>query len=154
MKKWMFLFAGLSLLLFGCSKDENNTDNQAEIDRMIIEQYLLDNNIAATAHPSGLYYVINEPGVGGHPASNSKVIVKYKGYLTNGTVFDQTAEGKTQPFQLQNLIEGWQIGIPLLKKGGKGTFFIPSDLGYGSRSTSTIPANSVLIFEIELIDYL
>lgn len=153
MKKVLFLFACLSLLLFGCSKDETN-DNQAETDRMIIEQYLLDNNITATAHPSGLYYVIEQPGVGGHPASNSKVIVKYKGYLTNGTVFDQTPEGKTQPFQLQTLIEGWRIGIPLLKKGGKGKFIIPSGLGYGSRSTTTIPANSVLVFEIELVDYL
>ncbi|MEI6409778.1 MAG: FKBP-type peptidyl-prolyl cis-trans isomerase [Bacteroidota bacterium] len=56
-------------------------------------------------------------------------------------------------FPLSSLIKGWQEGIPLLKKGGKGTFFIPSALGYGSQDQGAIPANSVLIFEITLVDY-
>jgi FKBP-type peptidyl-prolyl cis-trans isomerase FkpA/FKBP-type peptidyl-prolyl cis-trans isomerase FklB len=50
------------------------------------------------------------------------------------------------------LIKGWQIGIPLMKKGGKATFYVPSELGYGGNDMGAIPPNSILIFDIELID--
>ncbi len=79
--------------------------------------------------------------------------VKYKGYLTDGTVFDQTTGSLSATFSLSGLIEGWQEGIPLLKKGGKGTFFLPSALGYGPSGAGSIPPNTVLIFEIELLDF-
>jgi len=98
-----------------------------------------------------LYYIITEEGTGEHPTATSKVSVFYKGYLTNGNVFDETTNG-SESFYLSNLIEGWQIGIPILKEGGSGTFFVPSALGYGSQSTGSIPANSVLIFEISLVN--
>jgi FKBP-type peptidyl-prolyl cis-trans isomerase len=71
----------------------------------------------------------------------------------NGTVFDQTATGKSATFQLTSLISGWRIAIPLLKKGGKGTFIIPSNLGYGPFGSGGIPGKSVLIFEIELLAF-
>ena len=77
--------------------------------------------------------------------------VNYKGYLLNKNVFDQST--KPVQFPLSNLIEGWKICIPLLQKGGKGTFFIPSQLGYGPSGTGSIPGNSVLVFEIELLDW-
>ena len=72
--------------------------------------------------------------------------------MINDTIFGQTATDKTFTYALSGLIKGWQIGIPLMKKGGKSTFFIPSELGYGANSTGTFPANSVLIFDIELIN--
>ncbi len=151
MKKFI-LSAICCIALVACSED-SDTD-QLETDRKIIEQYLKDNNLTATAHPSGLYYSITEPGTGGSPSTSSRVIVRYKGYLTDGTIFDETTGNQTRAFQLSSLIPAWQIGIPLLKKGGKGKFFVPSGLGYGSSATDDIPANSVLIFEIELVDYL
>ncbi|MFN9955636.1 MAG: FKBP-type peptidyl-prolyl cis-trans isomerase, partial [bacterium] len=73
--------------------------------------------------------------------------------LLDGTIFDQTTGNQTATFPLANLIPGWQEGIPLLQKGGKGTFLLPSALGYGPNPVGPIPANSVLIFEIELIDF-
>ncbi|MBK7870240.1 MAG: FKBP-type peptidyl-prolyl cis-trans isomerase [Saprospiraceae bacterium] len=151
--KRLICLALLGIALIACNKESNEPD-QDPIDQQKIEQYLRDNNITATAHPSGLYYIITEPGVGGHPSAGSNVIVRYKGYLLDGTVFDQTPGNQARPFQLASLIQGWQIGIPLLKKNGKGTFFIPSSLGYGPSGSSSVPANSVLIFEIELVDYL
>lgn len=145
-----FLFLPLLLFLLACNKDDNP---QADTDDQIIQDYLSENNIDATKHTSGLYYVITVDGAGDHPNINSTVTVRYKGYLTDGTIFDQTQGSNSATFGLSSLIEGWKIGIPLLKKEGKGTFFIPSALGYGSHATGSIPANSVLIFEIDLIEF-
>ena len=151
MRKQLFglLFLSLFITTFSCEKDEVD---RVAIDREIIEQYLADNNINATKHESGIYYLIETEGTGGHPNYSSEVVVKYKGFLTDGTIFDQT-NGSSVNFNLANLIVGWQIGIPLLQKGGKGTFFIPSYLGYGRFPPAGIPENAVLIFDIELIDF-
>ncbi len=148
----MKYFSIVALIIFafaGCEKEKS----QAEKDDEIITNYLAENNLEAEKHSSGLYYRITEEGSGGHPDISSTVEVKYKGYLTNDQVFDETTGGKTIKFPLSDLIYGWQIGIPLLQKGGKGKFFVPSAMGYGSRAIGTIPANSVLIFDIELVGF-
>ncbi len=150
-----YLFSLLSLVslsFLSCDKDRCNPDNNLS-DTERIEQYLTENNLSATATASGLYYIITQEGTGGHPNINSTVTVKYKGYCLKGRVFDQTQGDATATFPLKNLIDGWIEGIPLLKKGGKGTFFIPSYLGYGPYPQGDIPANSVLIFEIELVNF-
>jgi FKBP-type peptidyl-prolyl cis-trans isomerase FkpA len=151
MKQMKYLtFLSILILIFSaCNKE----DSQADKDDVIIQQYLADNSIQATKDPSGLYYVITEEGTGDHPDISSEVTVRYKGYLTDGTVFDETTGSSTATFPLSGLIRGWQIGIPKLKQGGKGTFFIPSGLGYGDNATGNIPANSVLIFDIELVSF-
>lgn len=153
MKYLQFLFFAFLLPVFAC-KDDTSYDEQLEIDKQIIRQYLADNNIQADSLPSGLYYVITKEGSGGSPTFSSTVIVGYKGMLMDGTVFDQTQSGVPRTFYLGNLITGWQLGIPLLQKTGRGTFYIPSGLAYGtSGSAPTIPANAPLIFEIELVDF-
>ena len=143
------LFIPVLLILLSCNKD----DSQAEKDDQIIRDYLSDNNIDAIKHSSGLYYTITVEGDGDHPNANSTVTVRYTGYLTDGTIFDQTDGSSTATFGLSSLIEGWKIGIPLLKPEGEGTFFIPSALGYGSQGSGSIPANSVIIFDIDLVNF-
>jgi len=135
------------ILLFSCS----TKNNQPEIDDQLIKNYLVSKQLTATKDASGIYYITTAVGTGAAPSAVSTVEVKYKGYLINGTVFDQTATDKTFTYALSGLIKGWQIGIPLMKVGGKATFYIPSGLGYGSGGIGSIPPNSVLIFEIELI---
>ena len=149
-------YLGVFLLFFtlvftSCSKDEDQ--EQALVDQQLIEGYLSENNLSATRHESGLYYIIEESGSGGNPSSNANVEVRYKGYFLDGTVFDQTQGTNSITFNLQNLIPGWQIGIPLLEKGGSGTFLLPSELGYGPFPPPGIPANAVLIFDIDLVDF-
>lgn len=136
-------------MISSCKKDED----QAEIDDQIIQSYLKEHNLDAEKHASGLYYIINKEGTGEHPTLNSTVEVLYKGYLTDGTVFDETQNNAPVSFPLRSLIPGWQIGIPLMRPGGEATFFIPSDLGYGNTPQGDIPANSVLIFDITLLDF-
>ena len=144
--KYLPLFVA-SILLFSCSIKTN----QPEIDDQLIKNYLVSKQLTATIDASGLYYITTAVGTGAAPTATSSVEIKYKGSLINGTVFDQTATDKTATFVLSDLIKGWQIGIPLMKVGGKATFYIPSGLGYGSNGIGSIPPNSVLIFDIELI---
>ena len=144
--KYLPLFVA-SILLFSCS----TKNNQPEIDDQLIKNYLVSKQLTATKDASGIYYIMTAVGTGAAPTSASTVEVKYKGSLISGTVFDQTATDKTFTYALSGLIKGWQIGIPLMKVGGKATFYIPSGLGYGSGGIGSIPPNSVLIFDIELI---
>ncbi len=151
MYRWL-LFLGIALCCTasGCNKDKRT---QAEIDRDIILEYLEFKGLEAEEHSSGLFYIITQEGNGIHPSHDASITIRYKGYLTSGNVFDQTPGTQTRTFDLQNLIQGWQIGIPLLTKGGKGTLLIPSGLGYGNQIIENIPRNSVLIFEVHLVDF-
>ena len=151
MRYLLFVFA--TLLFLSCEKGLTD-EQQLQADIKKIKDYLADHNLTAQSTASGLHYIITAPGTGGHPKLTSMVSVNYIGkLLKNENVFDQTT-GTPRTFLLGNLIEGWQEGIPLLQKGGKGTFFVPSALGYGpSGYGGDIPANAPLIFEIELVDF-
>ncbi len=146
---FLFLFTALAV---GCKKKVTSTE-QAKIDNEIILQYIAENNLTATPTGSGLYYVINDPGNGASCTSNSSVKVAYKGYFTNGSVFDESAASGIT-FSLKQVIAGWTEGIPYFKEGGNGILLVPSALGYGPDGTNGIPENSVLIFDVELIDVL
>lgn len=143
------LVAVVLLTFSHCKKDKDYT----EIDRQLILDYLAENNLTAIEDDSGLFYIHLVEGTGAHPTATSTITIKYKGYFLDGNVFDKTGDNQSATFFLPNLIEGWQIGIPLMKKGGKTQFFIPSRLGYGSRESGSVPANSVLIFDIDLLEF-
>ncbi len=144
----VFIIALVSLII-SCKKKK--AKDQAKTDNDIITKYIADNKLNAQSTSDGLYYVITTQGTGAQPNASSNVTVNYKGYLTNGTVFDQSASTGLS-FGLTSVIKGWQEGIPLFKKGGKGILLIPSALGYGDQASGSIPANSVLIFDITLIN--
>jgi FKBP-type peptidyl-prolyl cis-trans isomerase len=140
----------IALVTSSCKKDVD----QIAVDRLLLEEYVAAQNLQdVKIDPSGLYYAIEEPGTGVQPNISDEIEVRYKGYLLDGTVFDQTEMGKTAVFYLGSLISGWQVAIPLLKEGGKGTFIIPSHLAFGSKGAgSLISPDEVLVFEIELVD--
>lgn len=101
---------------------------------------------------SGLQYEVIEEGSGPKPGPTSNVEVHYEGRLIDGTVFDSSYErGEPISFPLNRVIAGWTEGLQLMNTGSTFRFFIPPDLGYGSRGTGSIPANSVLIFKVELL---
>lgn len=143
-----FLAAILGLTLSGCNED---TDNRTDEEKIL--DYLAENNLDAERDNSGLYYIIEESGGSARPSINNNVEVRYKGTLLNGDVFDQTQGDNTVTFPLSNLIPAWQIGIPLIGRNGSIVLFCPSNLGYGNRAVGSIPAGSVLIFEIDLVDF-
>jgi FKBP-type peptidyl-prolyl cis-trans isomerase FkpA len=149
-KVWTVIIISLIILLISSCKKEEDNNEQAAIDKELIEQYISDNQLNAQSAPSGLHYVILKTGSGDHPTIYSTVTVSYKGYLLNGDVFDENLAFTSR---LSSLIQGWQEGIPLIGKGGKIKLLVPSDLGYGSQQQGSIPANSVLVFDITLYDF-
>lgn len=141
----------------GCEKNDPvieppvvSQEIQAQIDDSLIIEYINKNDLSFTKHSSGIYYHILNEGNTTKPSTSSLVSVMYKGELTNGTVFDET-NGRMVEFYLNQLILGWQYGIPLIGEGGEIKLILPSSLGYGTRAVGSIPANSILIFNIELV---
>lgn len=151
MKKYLLL----TLIIIGlssCKKNDTfNAAQQAATDDALIKAYIAANNITATKDPSGLYYQVLIAGTGAFPTASSTVSVNYSGKLLNGNVFAPTSHLQ-QP--LTSLIRGWQIGIPFINAGGRILLIVPSALGYGDTSPGAdIPANSVLVFTIDLSSF-
>ena len=128
-------------------------DSLKLVDDSIIHKYIADSSLVMDSTATGLFYAISDSGTGNYPLLNATITVKYKAYLTNGYIIDQTLRNVTATFGLERLILGWQYGIPLLKKGGKIKLIIPSRLAYGCATNYGIPPNSVVIFDIELINF-
>lgn len=148
-----FLFVSV-LFFVSCSKTEtcpNPTTEAPSSEITTLETYLNSNNIIATKDSRGFYYTILTAGGDSKPDNCSTVKVKYKGWLTNNSVFDE--QTNVQTFALKNLIVGWQEGIPLIGITGKIRLYLPPSLGYGSTAQNGIPANSILIFDVELTGF-
>jgi len=157
MKNKIAFLIAIVFIASSCNKEETQFlpyEEQLAVDAKIIEDYLTENGLTAETTVEGLRYEITKTGNGSFPAAGNTVVVNYTGKLLNGTVFDSNSSGDFS-FQLGQgrVIQGWDIGIALLSKGGKATLYIPSGLAYGTRgSGSTIGSNEVLIFDVELVD--
>ena len=158
MMKKLFVFVAIAILFVSCKKTSSNNCTYTESNAVAppseiasVQAYVNANHPAAIQHSSGLFYEITNPGTGtATPGVCSTVTVKYTGTLTNGTQFDANTTGVS--FVLGQLILGWQKGIPLIRAGGSINLYIPPSLGYGSNTVGTIPANSILVFTIQLMD--
>jgi FKBP-type peptidyl-prolyl cis-trans isomerase FkpA len=144
-------------------------EKQVGIDNDLIAKYLEENGIEASSTESGLRYVITQEGTGAMPEASQSVKVNYSGKVLNGEFFDTSVKEVAEKEGIYNaqrepyepiefmlgtgaVIKGWDEGIALLKVGSKATFYIPSGLAYGARARSEkIPANSILIFDVELV---
>ncbi len=142
------LFTGAS-----CIKDTGCQDKTIQSEQAAIAAYAAANGITGTTHSSGVYYQIMNPGSGPTPTVNSQVSVKYTGKRIDGTIFDsQTTTPVT--FTVGGTIPGFQIGLQLIQKGGVIKMIIPSSLAYGCSGQGTIAGNTILFFEVELVDVL
>lgn len=119
-----------------------------------LEENKKNTDVKVTA--SGLQYKVITMGTGAKPSATSKVTVKYKGTLIDGTVFDSTDNNGGEPisFGLNQVIKGWTEGLQLMPTGSKFIFYIPSELAYGDQGAGgVIPGGATLIFEIELLSF-
>ena len=102
---------------------------------------------------SGLLYKVEKEGTGDAPKDSDTVVVNYKGTLIDGKEFDNSyTRGEPLSFRLDGVIPGWTEGLKNIKKGGKIQLVIPPDLAYGKTGVPGIPANSTLVFDVELLD--
>ncbi len=137
-------------VLSACKKNDYDAAKQLQSDEVLIKEFIASSDAEFQRHESGVYYQILSPGTGDTQyTGNTRISVKYTGRLLNGQIFDQ---GSFADMPLENLITGWHVGVPLIQKGGQIRILIPSPYGYGPNAAGTIPPNSVLDFDIELID--
>lgn len=102
---------------------------------------------------SGLQYEVLEEGEGDSPAAEDTVTTHYEGRLIDGTVFDSSYQrGEPASFPLNRVIPGWTEGLQLMSPGAKYRLYVPPSLAYGDRSAGTIPPNSTLVFDVELLE--
>jgi len=134
---------------------------QADIDDKLIQEYLAKNNIkGAQKTATGLYYVITQHGEGPNAMPGQKATVNYTGQNMQGEKFDSNVDpafNHVSPFEFNvgqhMVIQGWDEGFSLLNKGSKATLYIPSGMAYGPNARAAqIPANAILIFDVELVD--
>ena len=148
----LFSFVLSATLFVSCGDDEPELN-----DDELLQEFFAANNITPQQTASGLYYVIEEPGIDTlMPTRSSTVTVHYRGYFLNGDIFDSSyLRGEPTRFSLRAVIPGWTEGIPLFGVGGRGSLYLPSNLGYGPEGSlgGVIPPNTPIAFDIELFDF-
>ncbi|MCE7055020.1 FKBP-type peptidyl-prolyl cis-trans isomerase [Algoriphagus sp. AGSA1] len=152
-------------------KKEERAKERIIEEEKLIQDYIKEKGLNAQKTESGLYYVIEEEGTGDPVTPGTTMMVDYAGYLLDGTLFDTSIESVAKEGDMFNenrpggyeplpvtvgmgqVIPGWDEGLLLLKKGSKGKFLIPSPLAYGENGAGAmIPANSVLVFDVDVAD--
>jgi FKBP-type peptidyl-prolyl cis-trans isomerase len=154
--------AGDKLKITFAVENKYSAAGQKAADEKLIKEYIDKNKLKATPNAEGVYIAVTEEGTGATPNVGDTVVVHYTGKLLNGKVFDSSTDSTMRPGPLTPLrfpigqgmvIKGWDDGLKDLKKGSKAVLIIPSTLAYGFQgSPPVIPANSVLVFDVQLLD--
>ena len=133
------------------AEQKAETTNNLEAAKAFLEENGKKPGVVTT--DSGLQYTEVKPGEGDKPQATSKGRVHYKGSLLDGTEFDSSYKrGEPVEFQVNQVIPGWQEALQLMQPGAQYKLFIPPDLGYGDQGNPRIPGNSLLIFDVELLE--
>lgn len=150
------ILAILALLFTSCGKNDTGCQPQpVDAEKTQLVSYATLNNINYSTHSAGFLYEVITLGTGATPTSTSLITVNYVGKRFNNAVFDSSATPYTT--NLSNLIDGWKLGLPLIKKGGRIKLIIPSALAYsclGSKRNNeyVIQPNEPIYFDITLLD--
>jgi FKBP-type peptidyl-prolyl cis-trans isomerase FkpA len=150
--KITILYLLTSVLFWGClKKDGSCLPKTVQSEEASILAYASSHGMNVTRNSSGMYYEVTNPGTGATPSLSSRVSVQYVGKLMDDTIFDQSTT-PTSLYPLSGYITGWQIGLPLISKGGSIRLLIPSSLAYGCIDQGRVPANAILYFDVQLVD--
>ena len=139
------------LLFFALSSCKTYSDDQVSDFDKKIQDYLKEENIECEKSSSGVYYKVIKQGEGRKIQFTDRVVFKYKGELIDGTVFDDQREEPVE-FNVKDLIGAWKEIMLELNEGGEAYLVAPPQMGYGTHDLDDIPKNSVLIFNMEVIE--
>lgn len=132
-------------------KQQEMADNNAKSAKEFLEKNKSAQGVKTTA--SGLQYIVEKEGTGKSPGKDDVVKCHYRGTLTNGEQFDSSIDrGQPAEFPVSGVIPGWTEALQMMKVGSKYKLFVPPELAYGPSGRPGIPPNSVLVFEVELLD--
>jgi FKBP-type peptidyl-prolyl cis-trans isomerase FkpA len=155
LNKYLVLLAICSSVMFSSCQQSSQcgtvTTKATESEVVTLEQWLNTNGITATKDSRGFFYKIVNAGNNIKPNTCNTVRVSYSGSLTDGTEFEFNGNAS---LNMAQLIKGWQQALPMIGEGGLIKIYLPPSLAYGSTPKPNIPANSILIFDIELKDVL
>lgn len=146
------IIATIAIVLFtvSCKDEPDNTDYQQEL----IEKFLQERNLVSELMPSGLHYIEVTEGTGDAAYFLDTLQVYYKGMYLDGRIFDVNI-WDDEPFAftlgIGSVIDGWDEGMGYMRVGGEAMLVIPSYLGYGSSGSNSIPGNTPLLFEVQLV---
>ena len=122
---------------------------QAKPETFLASNKAKDKDVKET--PSGLQYKVIKPGTGTNPTDADITLITYEGKLTDGTTFDKSQQ--PTPMPVAGVVPGFSEALKLMQRGGKYRLWIKPSLGYGDKATGPIPANSVLVFDVEMLDF-
>jgi FKBP-type peptidyl-prolyl cis-trans isomerases 1 len=143
--------AMMKLQELAMKKQQEAAEKNAKDGKDFLEKNKSATGVKVTA--SGLQYVVEKEGTGKQPTKTDVVKCHYKGTLTNGEQFDSSYDrGQPAEFPVGGVIPGWTEALQMMKVGSKYKLFIPPELAYGPSGRPGIPPNSVLVFEVELMD--
>jgi FKBP-type peptidyl-prolyl cis-trans isomerase len=129
----------------------NNESNEPNAGQAFLEANAKQEGVTVTA--SGLQYLVMQSGSGKTPGPRDTVSAHYHGTFIDGSVFDSSVErGAPLNIPVNGVISGWTEALQLMQEGDKWKLFVPSELAYGKNGVGPIPADTALIFEVELIE--
>lgn len=132
-------------------KMEKEAKENAEKGKAFRDTFAKEKGVKTSS--TGLMYKVEKEGTGDAPKDTDTVVVNYKGTLIDGKEFDNSyTRGEPLSFRLDGVIPGWTEGLKNIKKGGKIKLVIPPELAYGKTGVPGIPADSTLVFDVELLD--
>ncbi len=158
MKKLIFAAICIAVIgfIFACNKTTPGFSSCNGVEPAKDSSALLkfaSDTIFVTKDTTGVYFQILDSGSGVSPTGTSGLTVRYTGRLMDRTIFDSTTNSNLGGLLLNQLIPGWQIGLPKIKKGGHIKLLIPSALAWGCQGSGTaIRANAPVYFDIYLLD--
>jgi FKBP-type peptidyl-prolyl cis-trans isomerase len=159
MKKLFVLI--MTVFFAACVKDAKKCNytlpstSAPQVERVAVQSYLSSKGITATLHPNGFYYNVSNAGTGSKAEPCNTVSIQYTARLTNDSIFDATPGSAFYTDKVGTFLPGLQLGMSLIGKDGTVQLYIPPSLGFGSvpypnAINPTVPANSILVYDITI----